>query len=111
MEYSYKFRLYPNLEQENLIQRTFGCARFVYNYFLAERITQYRENGKSPTQIQQSKELTALKQKLEWLQEPDKCALCKMLCKTWTLHIRISSVALRMAGIQGFQSSKASAAV
>ena len=75
MEYSYKFRLYPNLEQENLIQRTFGCARFVYNYFLAERITQYRENGKSPTQIQQSKELTALKQKLEWLQEPDKCAL------------------------------------
>lgn len=75
MEYSYKFRLYPNTEQENLIQRTFGCARFVYNHFLAERIAQYREAGKTPTRFQQDKELTALKQKLEWLQEPDKCAL------------------------------------
>lgn len=75
MEYSYKFRIYPNVEQENLICRTFGCVRFVYNHFLAERITQYRETGKSPTRFQQDKELTALKQKLEWLQEPDKCAL------------------------------------
>lgn len=75
MEYSYKFRLYPNAEQENLICRTFGCVRFVYNHFLSERIAQYRETGKTPTRFQQDKELTALKQKLEWLQEPDKCAL------------------------------------
>ena len=75
MEYSYKFRLCPNAAQRNLIQRTFGCARFVYNHFLAERIAQYREAGKAPTRFQQDKELTALKQKLEWLQEPDKCAL------------------------------------
>ena len=75
MEYSYKFRMYPNAEQENLICRTFGCVRFVYNHFLSERIAQYRETRKSPTRFQQDKELTALKQKLEWLQEPDKCAL------------------------------------
>lgn len=75
MEYSYKFRLCPNAAQRNLIQRTFGCARFVYNHFLSERIAQYRETGKSPTRFQQDKELTALKQKLEWLQDPDKCAL------------------------------------
>lgn len=75
MEYSYKFRLCPNAAQRNLIQRTFGCARFVYNHFLAERIAQYREARKAPTRFQQDKELTALKQKLEWLQEPDKCAL------------------------------------
>lgn len=75
MEYSYKFRLCPNVAQRNLIQRTFGCARFVYNHFLSERIAQYRETGKSPTRFQQDKELTVLKQKLEWLQEPDKCAL------------------------------------
>lgn len=75
MEYSYKFRLCPNAAQRNLIQRTFGCARFVYNHFLSERIAQYRETGKSPTRFQQDKELTVLKQKLEWLQEPDKCAL------------------------------------
>lgn len=75
MEYSYQFRLYPNSVQRNLIQRTFGCTRFVYNYFLTERIAQYRETGKSPSRFQQDKELTVLKQKLEWLQEPDKCAL------------------------------------
>ena len=75
MEYSYKFRLCPNVAQRNLIQRTFGCARFVYNHFLSERIAQYRETGKSPTRFQQDKGLTVLKQKLEWLQEPDKCAL------------------------------------
>ena len=75
MEYSYKFRLYPNAEQENLMRRTFGCCRFVFNYFLAQRVSEYESTGKSPTRFQQDKELTVLKQKLEWLQEPDKCAL------------------------------------
>ena len=37
MEYSYRFRIYPNTVQENLIQRTFGCCRFVYNHYLAKR--------------------------------------------------------------------------
>lgn len=75
MEYSYKFRMYPNADQENLIRRTFGCCRFVFNYFLAQRVSEYESTGKSPTRFQQDKELTVLKQKLEWLQEPDKCAL------------------------------------
>lgn len=75
MEYSYKFRIYPNKQQENLIQRTFGCCRFVYNYFLAERIEQYKINGKSMTRFQQDKELTALKKSLVWLCEADSTAL------------------------------------
>lgn len=75
MEYSYKFRIYPTQEQENLIQRTFGCVRYVYNHFLAERKKSYEETGKSPTRFQQDKELTALKKELWWLKEPDKCAL------------------------------------
>ena len=75
MEYSYKFRIYPNTEQQTLIQKTFGCARFVYNHFLAQRIAEYKTTGKSPTRFQQDKSLTALKQEIEWLREPDKCAL------------------------------------
>lgn len=75
MEYSYKFRIYPNAEQEILIQKTFGCCRYVYNHFLAERKTSYEQTGKSPTRFQQDKELTTLKNELEWLKEPDKCAL------------------------------------
>ncbi len=31
---AYKFRLYPNDEQKKLINKTFGCSRFVYNYYL-----------------------------------------------------------------------------
>ena len=75
MEYSYKFRIYPNTEQQTLIQKTFGCARFVYNHFLAQRIAEYKTTGKSPTRFQQDKSLTVLKQEIEWLREPDKCAL------------------------------------
>lgn len=75
MEYSYKFRIYPNIEQEVLIQKTFGCARFVYNHFLAQRISDYHTTSKTPTRFQQDKELTVLKRELEWLREPDKCAL------------------------------------
>lgn len=75
MEYSYKFRIYLNSEQEVLIQKTFGCTRYVYNHFLAQRISDYHTTGKAPTRFQQDKELTLLKRELEWLREPDKCAL------------------------------------
>ena len=33
---AYKFRLYPNNKQKELIHKTFGCTRFIYNYFLSE---------------------------------------------------------------------------
>ena len=36
MHKAYKFRLYPNTNQKILINKTFGCVRFVYNYFLNE---------------------------------------------------------------------------
>lgn len=75
MEYSYRFRIYPTREQENLMQQTFGCCRYVYNHFLAERITTYREAGKSPTKYQQIRELPEMKKELEWLKEVDSTAL------------------------------------
>ena len=31
---AYKFRIYPNEEQKNFINKTFGCSRYVYNYYL-----------------------------------------------------------------------------
>ena len=72
---AYKYRIYPNKVQEDLIQKTFGCVRFVYNYFLEERMTAYKENGESRTFFQQNKMLTVLKQEYPWLHEPDKNAL------------------------------------
>ena len=82
MEKAYKFRLYPNKTQEILIQKTFGCVRFVYNYFLDKRITAYKEDKVTLTFNKCSKELTKLKQELIWLKEPDKCSLQNALKKS-----------------------------
>lgn len=79
MERTYKLRIYPNDVQKILILRTFGCCRFVYNYYLNQKIEQYRETGKSPTRFQQFKDLTTLKTKLEWLKEVDSTALRQSL--------------------------------
>lgn len=77
MEYTYKFRLYPNKAQENLIQRTFGCARFVYNYYLAERKKRYEEDKTTLTCYDCCALLTQLKKNAEykWLNEVDVRAL------------------------------------
>lgn len=46
---AYKYRLYPNNRQINIIERTFGCARKVWNLMLADKIAHYNETGKSLT--------------------------------------------------------------
>ena len=75
MEKSFKYRIYPTKEQENLIQKTFGCSRYVYNYFLNMKIELYKTEQRSITNNQCSKALTQLKKENEWLKEPDKCSL------------------------------------
>lgn len=66
---AYKYRIYPNQEQINIIEKTFTHCRYVYNYFLAEKIRLYKEEGKSLTYNQMSKMLTELKKDGEhdWL--------------------------------------------
>lgn len=75
MEKAYKYRIYPNKYQEELIHKTFGCCRFVYNYYLTKRIELYEKEKKNFTHNQCSKDLTELKLKLEWLKEVDSTAL------------------------------------
>lgn len=79
MEKAYKYRIYPNKKQKELIAKTFGCVRFVYNYFLDLRISEYKNNGKSLSYYDTSKLLTQLKQEKSWLKEPDKDSLQKSL--------------------------------
>ena len=79
MEKAYKYRIYPNKEQQLLIQKTFGCCRFVYNYYLGKRIQVYKDNKTSLNYYDCSKDLTSLKKELVWLKEPDKDALQKSL--------------------------------
>lgn len=58
---AYKIRIYPTKDQIDLIEKTFGCCRFVYNYFLAKSIKDYEETGKSNTYNQNSAFLTQMK--------------------------------------------------
>lgn len=68
---TYKYRLYPSLQQEELLAKHFGCIRFVYNKFLALRQEQYRLTGKSDNYYTQSNLLTQLKkeQEYKWLKD------------------------------------------
>lgn len=75
MEYSYKFRIYPNEEQINQIQRTFGCCCFAYNYYLDKRIKAYEESKETLNYYACANDLTKLKSELEWLKEVDSTAL------------------------------------
>ncbi len=71
----FKFRIYPTKEQLILIQKTFGCNRFVYNHFLNKRTTLYKNDKKSTTYVEQANKLTHLKKELNWLKEVDSISL------------------------------------
>ena len=73
---AYKYRLYPNKKQEILIQKTFGCCRFVYNQTLAHRKEMYETKKESMSKIDCNNwKNKTLKVNYEWLKEVDKFAL------------------------------------
>jgi putative transposase len=72
---AYKFRIYPNKKQIELINKTIGCSRFVFNHFLAKWNDTYKETGKGLTYNACSSQLTQLKKELVWLKEVDSIAL------------------------------------
>ena len=72
---AYKLRIYPTDFQRELLEKTFGCTRYIYNNFLAERKNKYEESKTRISVYEQLKKLTDLKRAKEWLREIDSCAL------------------------------------
>ena len=73
---AYKYRLYPNKQQEDQIQKTFGCCRFVYNQTLAYRKEMYETKKESMNKTSCNNYCNqVLKKEHEWLKEVDKFAL------------------------------------
>lgn len=68
---AYKYRLYPNKEQKEYLAKTFGCARFIYNKMLSDKIEHYNKTKETlkNTPAQYKKEFP-------WLKEVDSLALC-----------------------------------
>ena len=75
VEKAYKYRIYPNERQKEIIAKTFGCCRFVYNKYLAEKIELYKTEKKNITYVKCAKAMSELKNELEWLTEVDSTAL------------------------------------
>ena len=76
MERAYEIRIYPNAAQRELIERTFGCARWVYNRCLETRKAEYERTGRSPSVYQLQKLVTVWKRTdAPWLAEVDSHAL------------------------------------
>ena len=72
---AFKFRIYPNKAQQELIAKTIGCSRFVFNHFLAEWGDSYKDTGKGLTYNTCSAKLTQLKKELLWLKDVDSISL------------------------------------
>jgi len=73
---SYKYRIYPNAQQEDLIQKTFGSCRFVYNQTLSYRKKLYEVEGKSLSKLDCKAYMSrTLKKEHTWLSEVDKFSL------------------------------------
>ncbi len=76
---AYKYRLYPNKKQQELINKTIGCCRFVYNYYLNKKIELYKAEQKSMTYNACANDLKLLKKEKEWLKEVDSISLQQSL--------------------------------
>jgi putative transposase len=65
MEKAYRYRFYPNAEQEELLRRTMGCVRLVYNRALAARTEAWYEKQERVDYVLTSSMLTGWKQEEE----------------------------------------------
>ena len=67
---AYKYRLYPNKEQQEYFTKCFGCVRFIYNRMISDKIEYYKETkqklNNTPAQY---------KKEFPWLKEVDSLAL------------------------------------
>ncbi|MBS4174361.1 IS200/IS605 family element RNA-guided endonuclease TnpB [Bacillus sp. FJAT-49736] len=94
---SYKFRIYPNKRQIELINKTIGCSRFVFNFFLGKQkekdslwhiCEEMKQSGQLPVnnwkgeflnKYETVKTLPELKKYYDFLKEVDSIALQKSI--------------------------------
>jgi len=114
---AYKYRLYPNVKQQDDIEKHIGCCRFVYNTFLAKKIAHYKEfkdtnEKKSISCYELNNLLPGLKIEFPFLQEVNSQSLqmaSKNLDSAYTRFFRElkkSSKKKRKVGFPRFKSKK-----
>jgi len=68
---AYKYRIYPNKVQQELLEKHFGCVRFCFNRGLDKKIKAYQQDKKRLSCFDLINELAKLKKEkeFEWLNE------------------------------------------
>ena len=104
---SYKVRLYPTKEQEQLMWKHVGSCRFIWNYMLAKQEELYKQGEKHLSAFDMMNLLTPLKKQEEylWLKEVSNTSLkdiCRDLDKAYKMFFKKTS------GFPKFKSRKKS---
>jgi putative transposase len=102
---TYKFELKPTKQQEILLNKHFGCNRFIFNYFLNQRKDEYLKGNKTLNYYKQAEYLTELKKKEEyiWLKEVNSQSLQHSLRHLDTAYINFFK---KLAQFPRFKSRK-----
>jgi len=74
---AYKYRLFPNKQQEVLLNKHFGCTRFVYNWALGEKMKAYQKDKTNLSRYDLQARLPKMKKQEEysWLKEVNSLAI------------------------------------
>ena len=102
---AYKYRIYPNSEQALLIEKHFGCSRFVFNWALALQKRYHAMFGKSLSRTQIQSQLVKKKKtsKFAWLNEVNSQSLLNALLN---IHTAFSNFFKGRAKFPRFKSKK-----
>lgn len=74
---AYRYRLYPNKQQEVLLTKHFGCCRFIYNYALDKKVKTYQKDKSNLSRFDIQADLPKMKKSEEysWLSEVNSLSL------------------------------------
>ena len=73
MNKAIKYRIYPNSDQKILLEKTFGCCRFIWNQMLSDKQEYYKKHRKSKIFTP-----AMYKDANPWLKEVDSLALANV---------------------------------
>jgi putative transposase len=99
-----KVRLYPTTEQQVALSRSFGCARWYWNYALHACTTHYQETGKTLKLAAYKGMLPQLKKEFPWLKED--CYSAVLQCVAINLNKAYTNFLSRRARFPRFKSKQ-----
>lgn len=100
---TFKLRMYPNVAQQQQIERNFGTCRFVWNELLNMQIQRHENGGKYVNEFGMNYLLKPFKQEYPWLKEADATSL---LAVSHNLHLAFQKLFKEHAGYPKFKAKR-----